>query len=201
MCGRLTQRYTWDEVRTFLSVFGPPRNLRPHYNVAPTMTVDTICRGNDGRRELVCRCAGASSPPGGPNRRRKCPPRSTPARNPSPTSRCSATPLRRIAASSQRAGFMNGPGDKGNRQPHLFTAADGSPILAFADLCDRWRDRAAGEDILSCTIIVWRSQQMDASQLDDVGGQPLLIVWPPRNPPLYGLMLPNHLADPARRQS
>jgi putative SOS response-associated peptidase YedK len=53
MCGRFTQRYTWDEVRTFLSVFGSPRNLQPHYNIAPTMTVDTIRRGKDGRRELV----------------------------------------------------------------------------------------------------------------------------------------------------
>jgi putative SOS response-associated peptidase YedK len=29
-----------------------------------------------------------------------------------------------------------------------------SPILAFAGLWDRWRDHAAGEDVLSCTIIV-----------------------------------------------
>ena len=40
-----------------------------------------------------------------------------------------------------------------------------------------------------------------ASQRDDVGGQPLLIVWPPRNPPLGGSMLPKHPADPALRQS
>ena len=40
-----------------------------------------------------------------------------------------------------------------------------------------------------------------ASQLDDVGGQPFLIVLPPRNPPLCGSMLPKHPADPALRQS
>lgn len=39
------------------------------------------------------------------------------------------------------------------RQPHLFTAADGSPILGLAGLSDRWRDRKRGE-VLSCTIIV-----------------------------------------------
>ena len=34
------------------------------------------------------------------------------------------------------------------------TAADGSPILAFAGLWDRWTDPASGEEVLSATIIV-----------------------------------------------
>lgn len=58
---------------------------------------------------------------------------------------------RRIVPAS---GFYEWTGEKSNRQPHLFAAADGSPILAFAGLWDRWRDPAAGEDILSSTIIV-----------------------------------------------
>jgi putative SOS response-associated peptidase YedK len=44
MCGRFTQNYTWDEVHAFLSVFGTPRNLQPHYNIAPTDTVDVKLR-------------------------------------------------------------------------------------------------------------------------------------------------------------
>ncbi len=53
MCGRFTQHYAWAEVQEFMSVFGTPRNLQPHYNIAPTMTVDVICLGKDGTRELV----------------------------------------------------------------------------------------------------------------------------------------------------
>ena len=53
MCGRFTQRYTWSEVLEFLRVFGPPRDLQPHYNIAPTMTVDVIRLGTHGKRELV----------------------------------------------------------------------------------------------------------------------------------------------------
>ena len=34
-------------------MFGTPRNLQPHYNIAPTMTVDVIRLGKDGKRELV----------------------------------------------------------------------------------------------------------------------------------------------------
>ena len=40
-----------------------------------------------------------------------------------------------------------------------------------------------------------------AGQLNDVGGQPLLIVWPRRNAPLGRPMLPKHGADSALRQS
>src|SRR5579863_1159028 len=53
MCGRFTQNYTWEEVYAFLKVFGTPRNLRPHYNIAPTMNIDVIRLDREGRRELV----------------------------------------------------------------------------------------------------------------------------------------------------
>jgi putative SOS response-associated peptidase YedK len=53
MCGRFTQRYTWSEVLQFLRVFGPARNLQPHYTIAPTMTVDVIRLDKSGSRELV----------------------------------------------------------------------------------------------------------------------------------------------------
>src|SRR5271170_7207431 len=53
MCGRFTQNYTWEEVYAFLKVFGTPRNLRPHYNIAPTTIVDVIRLDREGRRELV----------------------------------------------------------------------------------------------------------------------------------------------------
>jgi putative SOS response-associated peptidase YedK len=51
------------------------------------------------------------------------------------------------------SGFYEWTGPKTNRQPHLFTAADGSPLIALAGLWDSWKDPATGEDILSCTLI------------------------------------------------
>lgn len=50
MCARFTQYYTWAEVQEFLSVFGTPRNLQPHFNITPTMAVDVIRLGKDGAR-------------------------------------------------------------------------------------------------------------------------------------------------------
>ena len=52
MCGRFTQNYTWEQVHAF-RVFGTPRNLQPHYNIAPTNTVDVIRLDKQGQRELV----------------------------------------------------------------------------------------------------------------------------------------------------
>ena len=37
------------------------------------------------------------------------------------------------------SGFFEWTGEKGAKQPHLFTAADGSSLLAFAGLWDRWK--------------------------------------------------------------
>src|ERR1700677_1565543 len=51
------------------------------------------------------------------------------------------------------SGFFEWTDEADGKQPHLFTAADGSPILAFAGLWDRWIDQASKEEILSCTVI------------------------------------------------
>ena len=40
-------------MHAFLSVFGPPRNLQPHYNIAPTDTVDVSRLDKHAARELV----------------------------------------------------------------------------------------------------------------------------------------------------
>jgi putative SOS response-associated peptidase YedK len=152
MCGRFTQNYTWAEVHAFLSVFGPPRNLQPHYNIAPTTTVDVVRRGEQGR-ELATMRWGLI--PGWWKKTAKDMPATFNARAESvadkPMFRNAFKQRRRIIPAS---GFFEWTGEKGAKQPHLFTAADGSPVLAFAGLWDRWRDPAAGEEILSCTIIV-----------------------------------------------
>ena len=49
MCGRFTQRYTWEEVQAFLNLTGPALNLRPRYNVAPSQEVAVVRTSGDGR--------------------------------------------------------------------------------------------------------------------------------------------------------
>src|SRR3954454_13479609 len=153
MCGRFTQNYTWAEVHAFLSVLGPPRNLQPHYNIAPTRTIDVIRLNQDGKRELVPMRWGLI--PGWWKKSPKEMPVTFNARAESVDSK----PMFRNAFKGRRciipaSGFYEWTGEKGDKQPHLFTAADGSPILAFAGLWDRWHDPESGEEVLSCTIIV-----------------------------------------------
>jgi putative SOS response-associated peptidase YedK len=152
MCGRFTQHYTWAEVHAFLSVFGTPCNLQPHYNIAPTDTIDAIRLAPNGR-ELVPMRWGLI--PGWWKKTIKEVPATFNARAESVTDK----PMFRDAFKKRRSiipasGFYEWTGEKGQKQPHLFTAADGLPIPAFAGLWDRWRDRATGEHVLSCTIIV-----------------------------------------------
>jgi hypothetical protein len=132
-------------VLQFLRVFGPARNLQPHYNIAPTMTVDVIRLDESGNRELVPMRWGLI--PAWWVKSLKEIPATFNARAESVADK----PMFRDAFKAKRciipaSGFYEWTGDKGDRQPHLFTPADGSLILASAGLWDRWRDRATGEE-------------------------------------------------------
>lgn len=153
MCGRFTQHYTWSEVYTFLSVFGPARNLQPRYNIGPTTSVDVVRLGAEGGRELVSMRWGLV--PFFWKKSLKEMPATFNARVETVTEK----PMFREAFRRRRciipaSGFYEWTGEKGDKTPHLFTAADGSPVLAFAGLWERWRSPETGEDMLSCTIIV-----------------------------------------------
>jgi putative SOS response-associated peptidase YedK len=140
-------------VHAFLRVFGAPRNLRPHYNIAPTDPVDVVRLNAEGQRELVSMRWGLV--PFFWKKSLKEVPATFNARAESVAEK----PMFREAFRRRRciipaSGFFEWTGEKGDKQPHLFTAADGSPILAFAGLWDRWHNPATGEELLSCTIVV-----------------------------------------------
>lgn len=151
MCGRFTQRYTWAEVHAFLSVVGAPKNLRPRYNIAPTTEVDAVVDRGQGREILSMRWGLV---PAWWTKPLKSVPATFNARAETVTSQ----PMFRDAFRKRRciipaSGFFEWTDGAGGKQPHYFSAADGS-ILAFAGLWDQWADPATGETILSCTVIV-----------------------------------------------
>ena len=152
MCERFTQRYTWSEVHAFLSAIGAAKNLRPRYNIAPTTTIDVVRLSGAGR-ELVSMRWGLV-----PVWWKK-PLKDVPATFNARAETVAQKPMFRDAFKKRRciipaSGFFEWTGDKGEKVPHLFTAGDGSPILAFAGLWDQWTDPASGDEVLSATIIV-----------------------------------------------
>lgn len=160
MCGRFTQHYTWAEVQAFLSVFGDlgtPRNLQPRYNVAPTTFIDVVAQRVRKReivgREIVPMRWGLI-----PDWWKK-PWKDVPATFNARAETVAEKPMFRGAFKYRRciipaSGFYEWTGGKGARQPHYFTAADGSSVLAFAGLWDRWIDPDSFDEVISATIIV-----------------------------------------------
>lgn len=51
MCGRILQRFAWDDLCAFLRIEGPPANLRPRYNLAPSQSA-AVVRNDAGERRL-----------------------------------------------------------------------------------------------------------------------------------------------------
>lgn len=152
MCGRFTQFFTPAQLAEALGVSGPPRNLRPRYNIAPTTTVDVVRQEEAGRGVTGMRWGLVPV-------WWKKPLTELPSTFNARAEMVAEKPMFRDAFKKRRcivpaSGFYEWTGEKGAKQPHLFSAADGAPVLAFAGLWDRWRDPAADEEVLSCTVIV-----------------------------------------------
>jgi len=52
------------------------------------------------------------------------------------------------------SGYFEWEDAPGGKQPHYFTARDGSPVLTIAGLWDEWKNRETSERIKSCTMII-----------------------------------------------
>ena len=55
MCGRFTQRFSWQQVHDYMNLLGAPVELTPRYNVAPGQHVAAIRAFEDGRRLSMLR--------------------------------------------------------------------------------------------------------------------------------------------------
>lgn len=151
MCGRFTQNHSWTEIDTFLGLSGPPRNLQPRYNIAPTTTID-VCRVSKMGRELAPMRWGLA-----PSWWKK-PLSELPATFNARSESIAEKPMFRSAYKSRRciipaSGFYEWTGPKGDKIPHYFSSSKQKP-LAFAGLWETWRDLETNEEILSATIIV-----------------------------------------------
>ena len=176
MCGRFTQSYTWSEIRDILDVFGPARNLQPHYNIAPTDTVDVVL-DRAGERELQPMRWGLV--PAWWSKPLKSMPATFNARRES----ISEKPMFRGAFKAGRrciipiSGFYEWATVPDGKQP-FYISGRAAPVLAVAGLHDRWRT-PEGEWLHSCTMVVQTANPFMATihdrmpvfvAPDDIGG-------------------------------
>ena len=161
MCGRFTNRLTWQELHEQLDLIGAPLNLRPRYNVAPSQDVAVARATPDGRTLAMLRWGlippWAKDPAIGHkliNARSE-----TVVEKPSFRSA-----FRRRRCLIPADGFYEWQGRGKTRQPWLFGLRHGAPMV-FAGLWERWTvpegaaltgslaERQPGDGVETCTIL------------------------------------------------
>jgi len=155
MCGRFTYKLTWEEIVALyrLTLGAAPHNFQPRYNVCPTTTIDTVI-ANDGKRELM-RARWGLVPNWWSKPLKELRLATFNARAETVTTK----PFFRSAFKSNRclipvSGYYEWQDTPGGKQPWYFTARGGSPALIVAGLWDEWRDKASGDTVRSCTMII-----------------------------------------------
>lgn len=155
MCGRFTNKLTWAEIVALykLAMQAPPHNMPPRYNICPTDPVDVVTE-HDGRRDFVRMRWGLI-----PRWWNKPLKEAKIATFNARAETVDTKPFFRDAFKRTRclipvSGYFEWQTTPTGKQPWYFTARDGSPTLTIAGLWDQWRDRATGETIKSCTMII-----------------------------------------------
>jgi putative SOS response-associated peptidase YedK len=155
MCGRFTNKLTWEEIVALYRLRKPvpPHNLPPRYNICPTDPVDVVTE-RDGKRDFGPMRWGMV-----PYRWSKSPKELRAATFNARAETVADKPFFRGAFRRTRclipaSGYYEWQHTAGGgKQPWYFTRRDGEP-LTFAGLWDEWKDRATGETLKSCTMII-----------------------------------------------
>lgn len=154
MCGRFTVKMTWAEIVAHykLTLDRPPHNLQPRYNVCPTDPIDVVTE-RDGNRDFV-RMRWGLVPWWWSKPLKELRAATFNAR----AETVETKPFFRDAFKRSRclipaSGYYEWKNEAGGKQPYYFTRTDGEP-MTFAGLWDEWKDRATGERLKSCTMIV-----------------------------------------------
>jgi putative SOS response-associated peptidase YedK len=163
MCGRFTVKATWAELVALyrLTMDAPPHNLRPRCNVCPTDPVDTVIE-EEGKRELVPMRWGLV-----PRWWSKTIKDVKMATFNARAETVETKPFFRDAFKQTRclipmSGYYEWQDTSSGKQPWYFTARDGSPVVTAAGLWDEWKDRATGERLKSCTMIITEPNEFAA---------------------------------------
>src|SRR5436305_1909698 len=138
MCGRFTQKYTWEELHRLYRLTQPPRNIRPQYNIFPTDSIDVVIQGDSGLLAVPMRwqlippwwTKSLKELPATFNARAETVAKKAMFRDAFERTRCV------IPAS----GYYEWETRPDGKQPYYITSTDG-PVMTIAGLWSEWRDR------------------------------------------------------------
>jgi putative SOS response-associated peptidase YedK len=154
MCGRFTNKLTWDEiVRLYrLTMKAPPHNLPPRYNICPTDPVDVVTEC-EGSRDFV-RVRWGLVPSWWPKPLKELRAATFNAR----VETVAEKPFFRDAFRRTRclipaSGYYEWQDAATGKQPWYFTRSDGEP-MTFAGLWDEWKNKATNDVLKSCTMLI-----------------------------------------------
>jgi putative SOS response-associated peptidase YedK len=154
MCGRFTRMYTWEELVRLYRLTDPYMisNLQPRYNICPTKEIDVVLRGDDKRVVMPMRWGLIPGWWSKPLKEFKLATFNARAET------IAEKPMFRDSFKKRRclipaSGYYEWKSTPEGKQPYYFTRRDGQPIT-IAGLWSNWKDRAAGEDLKSTTMLI-----------------------------------------------
>jgi putative SOS response-associated peptidase YedK len=155
MCGRSTYKLTWEEIVALyrLTLDQPPQNTQARFNVCPTTTIDSVLSKDDKRWLVPMRWGLVPSWWSKPLKELRLATFNARAETVAVKPMFRGT-FRRTRCLIPVSGYYEWQDTPSGKQPWYFTAADGSPALTIAGLWDEWHDKASGETVKSCTMII-----------------------------------------------
>jgi putative SOS response-associated peptidase YedK len=151
MCGRFTRKYTWQEIYELYRLTSAASNLQPRYNICPTSTVNAVAERN-GVRELVL-MRWALIPWWWSKSAKDVKLATINARVETVTKPFFRDAFKRGRCIMPASGYYEWNDTPTGKQPYYFTRRDGA-LVSIAGLWDEWKDKASGETIKSCAMII-----------------------------------------------
>jgi putative SOS response-associated peptidase YedK len=165
MCGRFTRHYTWQQIQRMYGLIAPASNLQPRFNICPTTNVDAVV-ARDGQRELLSMRWGLV-----PNWWNKPLKEMKLATFNARAETVMEKPIFRDASRRSRclipvSGYYEWQNTPEGKQPYYyFTRRDGE-VMTIAALWDEWTDKASGETLKSCCMVIKEANRLVAQVHD-----------------------------------
>jgi putative SOS response-associated peptidase YedK len=167
MCGRFTRNYTWQQIHTLYRLTAPAAipNLQPRFNVCPTDPVDTVVADASARELVEMRWGLVPYWWNKPLKELRL--ATFNARVETVTTKpFFREPFKRRRCLMPVSGYFEWEVTPEGKQPHYFTARDGSPVLTIAGLWDEWKNKETGERLKSCAMIITKPNEAVAEVHD-----------------------------------